>query len=242
MKNCFLITALLALISTISAETATIATFHVGDATTKLIVATVDVESNSFEVIHEESTNVGYAEDLKGNQSKEFSEAIKAKGLAALQTLREIALEKGAIHFLGFATGAFREASNAQAFIEEMSKEELGISLLILDVDAETKLMVKDPALELVMRYADSSQDIRFSATNKREWVRLEGEVSIISTTEELEELLGISKNNEAETAHEKPQEKLQDETKPKDKMSTEQILLYGALIIAFVIVVIFKR
>lgn len=124
----------------VSAEKLTVAAFDVGSGTTKLVVATVDTELKTFEIIHENDVKVDFAGDLADRKSDVFSDAIREKGYQALQKLRLEAKEKGATRYFGVATEAFRKANNGQDLIREMNTKGLGITIQIISQQEEAKL------------------------------------------------------------------------------------------------------
>ena len=100
------------------------------------------------ETIFVDQAKIDYRDSLEKNPQGEFSKEIQAEGMAALKKLKITAVEKGATKFSGVATAAFRQAKNAELFVQEVRKE-LGIPLRIIPQSEEALLGFKAAALSV---------------------------------------------------------------------------------------------
>lgn len=159
MRTFFLSLPLLLLLLLTSCQTPTsttkkcgdevLAAFDVGSGSTKMKIAKYNSCTNTIpETIYIDQVKVDYRDSLEKNDAGEFSKEIKSEGKAALKKLKITAVEKGATKFAGVATAAFRQAKNAESFIQEIKKE-LGIQIRIIPQSEEALLGFKAAALSV---------------------------------------------------------------------------------------------
>lgn len=113
------------------------AAFDIGSGETKLKVAQVNTcELKIEKVLLESKRDVGYKADLEKSKNKQFSDTIADQGYKALQELKNEAATFKPTQYVGVATAAFRDAENAEAFIEKIEKE-LAIKVEIISQQEE---------------------------------------------------------------------------------------------------------
>lgn len=116
------------------------AAFDIGSGSTKMKVAEVNTcASEVTQVILEEQLKVDYRDALEKNVEGQFSEKVQNEGLTALEVLKTHAQSKGARHFTGIATAAFRQAKNAEVFVKSI-RAKLGIPVRVISQNEEAML------------------------------------------------------------------------------------------------------
>lgn len=141
----------------------------IGSATTKMQIATVNIcaeketsgayatVAETGEITHTQLTQdfkVEYKDNIqkstKNNGQKNFSTEVLEKATAVFKEIVEISKKHGisSSHIRGIATAAFREANNAQSFLEKIEKE-LGIKIEIISQAEEAELGYKSTRSQL---------------------------------------------------------------------------------------------
>jgi len=116
------------------------AAFDVGSGSTKMKVVEFNTCTQDVtKTLLEDQVKVDYRDSLEKNAAGEFSDAIQAEGLTALEKLKGAAKNQGAKKFTGIATAAFRQAKNADVFVK-MIREKLGIPVRIISQADEALL------------------------------------------------------------------------------------------------------
>lgn len=144
MRNLFLI--LWSVLTLVSCQTApkcgaeARAAFDVGSGSTKMKVVEFDTCTQEVtKTLLEDQVKVDYRDALEKNPSGEFPALIQTQGLAALEKLKGAAQAQGAKKFTGIATAAFRQANNADVFVN-LIREKLGIPVRIISQADEALL------------------------------------------------------------------------------------------------------
>jgi exopolyphosphatase/guanosine-5'-triphosphate,3'-diphosphate pyrophosphatase len=122
-----------------SADVVRRACFDIGSGSTKLVVADVDTETKTVNVIFEEDAKVDYKEDLLLSADNTLSDSILRKGLGTLASLAIKAHKKGAVQFAGVGTDVFRTAKNGEEYLEEVY-DKLGIMVKLITQEEEALL------------------------------------------------------------------------------------------------------
>lgn len=116
------------------------AAFDVGSGSTKMKV--IEFNTCTQEVtktLLEDQVKVDYRDALEKNPNGEFSPLVQTQGLAALEKLKADAQAQGAKKFTGIATAAFRQATNADVFVN-LIREKVGIPVRIISQADEALL------------------------------------------------------------------------------------------------------
>lgn len=121
-------------------ETVIRAAVDIGSGATKLRIAQVNVKNQKIEkILVDEAFTVHYQEHLEKSATKSFDDAVMQTGLDSLKKSAEIAKQYHVQKVIAVATAAFRNAANADQFIQKIEKE-TGIKIYIIDQDLEGKL------------------------------------------------------------------------------------------------------
>lgn len=116
------------------------AAFDFGSGEIKLQVADVDTENHSiFKPIYAHATSVLLSDDAANHPKGCFSDKIQECAIAAAQSLKERAVELGAVEFAGLATEAYRRAPNGTELIDKY-KALLNIPVKIISQIEEGKV------------------------------------------------------------------------------------------------------
>lgn len=100
------------------------AAFDFGSGKIKIQVADVDTERHTIvQSIYSEDTLVPLSEEVSHHPEGLFSEELQKRALAAVQTLKQKAIEQGAVEFSGLATEAYRMAPNGQELVDRYFRE-----------------------------------------------------------------------------------------------------------------------
>jgi exopolyphosphatase / guanosine-5'-triphosphate,3'-diphosphate pyrophosphatase len=111
--------------------------FDIGSETTKMKVAKVDqCEGKIVKVVCRKEIKVSYADNI---QNKAFTAHVQDRGIVAIQALKREAKECGSEKFSGAATAAFRNATNADHFLERIKKV-TGVHVELVSQDEEAIL------------------------------------------------------------------------------------------------------
>lgn len=116
------------------------AAFDVGSGSTKMKV--IEFNTCTQEVtktLLEDQIKVDYRDALEKNPNGEFPPLVQTQGLAALEKLKMDAQAQGAKKFTGIATAAFRQATNADVFVN-LIREKIGIPVRIISQADEALL------------------------------------------------------------------------------------------------------
>lgn len=114
------------------------AAFDIGSGSTKMTLAKVNTcESKIVEVFFEDQAAVGYKQSLYDNDNT-FSQKILEKGISELKELKQTAIELGVTEFSALATQAFREASNGQKALDQIS-DEVDLKIRVINQELEAK-------------------------------------------------------------------------------------------------------
>ncbi|MFC1522151.1 Ppx/GppA phosphatase family protein [Elusimicrobiota bacterium] len=117
-----------------------IAAFDVGSGSTKMKVADVDIcAGRIIAVLLDDSRKVDYKEDLSNSSDSTFSATVISNGLAAIKDLKSAAAEFEPQAYKGVATSAFRDARNAQEYLDNVKKE-TGLMIKIISQKEEAIL------------------------------------------------------------------------------------------------------
>lgn len=113
------------------------AAMDIGSGATNLQVAKVDTRSNKIiSKIYEETIQVPYQKELEQSSNNTFNDQIMTQGINAIRKLKQDADNLGVKKVVAVATAAFRQASNAQQFANEIEKE-TGVHVRIINQDEE---------------------------------------------------------------------------------------------------------
>lgn len=127
-------------VMSLSGELVTRAALDIGSGATKLRVAVVDTETNRIEkILLDDQFAVDYQESLEQSKDGSFSDEVMQKGLHSIRMSSQMAKEHGAKKVVAIATAAFRNANNADSFMEQILKE-TGVEVYVIDQDLEGKL------------------------------------------------------------------------------------------------------
>lgn len=121
-------------------ETVLRGAIDIGSGATKLRIAKVDPRQQKIEaILVNESFAVPYQEQLEKSSDHTFDEKVMQQGIEGLKKSQEIAKKYHVEKVVAVATAAFRNARNADAFIQRIEKE-TGIQVFVIDQDLEGKL------------------------------------------------------------------------------------------------------
>lgn len=116
------------------------AAYDVGSSSTKVKVARVDPCSGRIvEVLLDEAVRVDYQSALGGSVDGRLNDQIMAQGLISLRELKVAADAYQPSRHTAVATAAFRQAVNAEAFVEKV-REDVGIDLRVISQGEEAML------------------------------------------------------------------------------------------------------
>ncbi len=130
-------------------DTVVRAAVDIGSGATKLKVVKVNLKKQKIEkVLADESFTVQYQEELEKSSNNTFNEAVMKEGLDALKKSKEIAKKYGADKVVAVATASFRNAANAEKFIQTIHQE-TDIKVYVVDQDLEGALGFEATAAQL---------------------------------------------------------------------------------------------
>lgn len=112
------------------------AVIDLGTNTFNLLIA--DVHGHRFDVIHSEKE--GVALGMGGINKNMLAPEAYDRGIKALSHFKQVCDEHSVSEIRGIGTSALRDASNAQAFIQDVKKG-LGIEIDIISGDREAELI-----------------------------------------------------------------------------------------------------
>jgi exopolyphosphatase/guanosine-5'-triphosphate,3'-diphosphate pyrophosphatase len=113
------------------------AALDIGSGATNLKVARVNPETNKIiSQIFEKSIPVPYQKHLEQSSNNTFDQPVMEQGIQSIKALKEIANSYHAKKVVAVATAAFRQASNASNFAQEIEKQ-TGVQVRIIEQDEE---------------------------------------------------------------------------------------------------------
>lgn len=113
------------------------AALDIGSGATNLKVAIVNRDTNKIiEKLFEKSIPVPYQKHLELSGNNTFDQPVMEQGIKAIKELKNLALEHQANKVVGVATAAFRQATNAPQFTQEILRQ-TGIRVHIINQDEE---------------------------------------------------------------------------------------------------------
>lgn len=123
------------------------AAFDVGSGSTKMKVAELNTCTKSIlRTLADEQIKVDYRDALEKSPDGRLPQGVMGDGLVALKQLKSSAQAKGATHFTGVATAAFRAADNADEFTR-YAYSSLEIPLYIISQTEEARLGLEAASL-----------------------------------------------------------------------------------------------
>lgn len=132
---------LLVISSIISLEAAvTRAAFDVGSGSIKVTVADVDPTERKINSIHYAGEySINFKRDMEASGNSFFSEQVQSKAIDIFSKLKADLAEYQPKEWVGIATAASRQSSNAQELYDKIRKE-LGINISIIPQKEEGRL------------------------------------------------------------------------------------------------------
>lgn len=113
------------------------AALDIGSGATNLKVARVDPETNKIiSQIFEKSIPVPYQKHLEQSGNNTFDKEVMDQGIQAIRALKEVADSYQSKKVIAVATAAFRQATNAETFANEIEKQ-TGVQVRIINQDDE---------------------------------------------------------------------------------------------------------
>lgn len=113
------------------------AALDIGSGATNLKIARVDPETHKIiSHIFEQSIPVPYQKHLEQSGNHTFDKEVMDQGIRAIHTLKKVADSYHPKKVIAVATAAFRQATNAQAFANEIEKQ-TGVQVRIINQDEE---------------------------------------------------------------------------------------------------------
>lgn len=129
--------------SSVSAQDQTLvrrAAFDIGSAAIKCTVADVDTATgNIIRVLEELSHKVDFAEDLARSYDGNLSKNVMDKGIAVIEEMKQVALNRQATAFAGVGGSSFRTARNGRAYFVRI-KDETGVNCRVTSVQQAAML------------------------------------------------------------------------------------------------------
>jgi exopolyphosphatase/guanosine-5'-triphosphate,3'-diphosphate pyrophosphatase len=113
------------------------AAIDIGSGATNLKVATVNPQTNKIILpLFERSIPVPYQKHLEQSANQTFDQAVMDQGIQVIKELKKIADSYHVKKIVAVATEAFRKATNAQQFAQEI-EQKTGIQVRIINQDEE---------------------------------------------------------------------------------------------------------
>lgn len=113
------------------------AALDIGSGATSIKVAKVNRENNKIiEKIFEKSIPVPYQKHLELSGNNTFDQPVIEQGIKAINELKKMAMDHQAQKVIGVATAAFRNATNAPQFVQEIQNQ-TGLTVHIINQDEE---------------------------------------------------------------------------------------------------------
>lgn len=121
----------------LSDQTEVRAALDIGSGATNLKVAKVDRNTDKIiSQLFEQSIPVPYQKHLEQSGNNTFDDQVMKQGIRAIKALKEMADSYHAKKVVAVATAAFRQATNAQQFAQEVEKQ-TGVKIRIINQDEE---------------------------------------------------------------------------------------------------------
>lgn len=132
------------------------AAIDVGSGTTKFKVAEVDTcHSRIKNILYTDQKKIDFKQSLELSTDGNFSQSLQTDFLSAMETWRSKAKEFNAKNIRGVATAAFREARNANHFIELARGK--GIDIKIINQTEEATLGLRSVQAHLPLSFSISN-------------------------------------------------------------------------------------
>ncbi|MCK5884390.1 MAG: hypothetical protein KAG61_11930 [Bacteriovoracaceae bacterium] len=132
------------------------ASFDIGSATTKMLVAKVNTCLNKKgKILLEKSVPIPFKVAIDNSQNGEFDSEIQSLGISELSKLKEEASSFTPNRYVAVATSAFRKATNGKIYAKRIERI-LGITFKIIDQKTEAIL----GHLGAIQAVSDNSKDL----------------------------------------------------------------------------------
>lgn len=113
------------------------AVLDIGSGATNMKIAKVDVDKDKIiSLIFEKSIPVPYQKHLEQSPDMTFDSDVMNQGIQAIKSLKDMADHHQVKKVMAVATAAFRKASNAPQFAQEIERK-TGVPVRIIDQDEE---------------------------------------------------------------------------------------------------------
>ena len=113
------------------------AAMDIGSGATNLKVAKVDTTTDKIiSKIYEQSIPVSYQSHLEKSSNNTFDNEVMAQGTNAIKTLKDVADSYHVKKVVAVATAAFRQATNAPQFVQQI-EQQTGVKVHIINQDEE---------------------------------------------------------------------------------------------------------
>lgn len=113
------------------------AAMDIGSGATNLKIAKVDPATGKIvAILFEKSITVPYQKSLAQSSDNTFSQEVRQDGIKAIKELKQMADDYKVKKVIAVATAAFRQASNAQEFANQI-RQETGVPMRIINQDEE---------------------------------------------------------------------------------------------------------